>query len=99
MAVFLVELVLHEHALWALERDFPSTSIITHSGGLHAPIHPLRRPPAVGGCRAHAWGGSAGEGKPSRPAGAAEMATDGAVVMVHRRGCAPQIRWVWHRRN
>ena len=36
--------------------------------------------PAVGGCYAHVWGGSSGERKPSWPAGAAEMATEGAVV-------------------
>jgi len=66
--------------MWALERDSAPSSIVAHSDGLHAPINPLRWPPAVGGCRAHAWGGSAGKRKPSRPAGAAERATDGAVI-------------------
>ena len=85
--------------MWALERDFPSTPIITHSAAstpLSTPSDGRRR--SGGAMRMHGEGWKASGSRPGRR-GVAEMAIDGAIVMVHRRGCAPQIRWVLHRRN
>ena len=53
---------------------------LDHSVGLRAPVCPLRRPLAVGGCHAHAQGPSPGGRKPLRPLEAAETARHHGLV-------------------
>ena len=53
---------------------------VVHCARLRAPVRPLRRPPAVGGCHAHAQGPLSGGRKPTQPLEAAETASSHGLV-------------------